>query len=564
MTTKAPNLRTVGNWLDTLSARDAHETFRFQKLYGENRALWAVRERRIVHALMSYHEQFGDAPVRVFRAPGRINLRGMHVDTHGGYLNLMTHQREVIVVAGLGDTSRTEVRNTDQAFAPLSINRYDIPAIDGTENWATFIEDPSVRAHVGQNAGHWRNYVEGAWLRAEKAVGGQALRGLNIVVDSDLPRGAALSSSAALCIALIHAWLGWNRRTLVTDELILAAQDAEWYTGSRCGTCDQTAIVLGRPGQIIHGALFPKAFTTAEMTPVALPEALRVVVVNSHTRRSISGADKAAYTLNRFAYSMALEIFRQTLREMGHPEALVQQCDRLSHITEEALGGVAPLLAVLKRIPESIDLKRLQARYELPDFDQEFARYFGDVSESNRPEEIGLRGPLLYGIAESGRARHFVTALNVGDYALAGNLMTWGHEGDRRRDVDGRPTRFCISDAALDHFAATDSSVYQCPGYYGASAPALDWLVDRALEHGALGASLTGAGIAGTVLALCRKEDAETVAAGVRGDMATDHYRRIAALPEALSSVELEEAVVENNAVAGACELGDCLGASVL
>ena len=560
MTTRVPNLRTVGNWLEALSARDAHVVFRFQEIYGNNPALWEERGTRIICALTTYRKQFGEGPVRVFRAPGRINLRGMHVDTHGGYLNLMTHQREVIVVAGLGHPSRTEVRNTDQAFAPLRINRHDIPSMTGAKDWVTFIEGVEVRTHVRRKAGHWKNYVEGAWLRAEEAAGGEALCGLNIVVDSNLPRGAALSSSAALCLALIYAWLGWHGRTLGNDELILAAQDAEWYTGSRCGTCDQAAIVLGGPGQIIHGALFPKAFTTKDMIPVALPDALRVLVINSHTQRSISGADKVAYTLNRFAYSMALEIFRQTLREMGHPDTLIGQCDRLSNITEEALGGAAPLLAVLKRIPQSIDLKRLQVRYELPAFEQEFARYFGDVSESDWPEEIGLRGPLLYGIAESGRARHFAAALNAGDYVLAGNLMTWGHEGDRRIDDYGREFRRDISDAELDRFAAAETPIYQCPGSYGASAPALDWLVDRALVHGALGASLTGAGIAGSVLALCRVGEAGAVAAAIRNDMASECYWQSADLNRALTGAALEEAVVQNHAVSGACELGDCFG----
>lgn len=550
MTTDAPR---ASAWLQALGAPDAMDRLGLAVIYGDP-ALIEERRHRLGVVLSRYLDAFGDEPVRIFRAPGRINLRGMHVDTHGGWLNLMTHQREVIVVAGPSSDGITHVVNTDTAFQALTISGDELPDL-GARQWPEFIVCPEVKERITAAPGHWRNYIEGAWLRARQAAPERVVGGLRLVVDSNLPQGAALSSSAALCIALLHAWFGWNGIHLDNDALILAAQDAEWYTGSRCGTCDQAAIVLGRPGAVIHTSLYPKAFSTAEARAIALPDNLRVLVINSYTHRSISGAEKIAYTLNRFAYSMAMEIFQQALRNAGYPHETVAACGRLSNITPEALGGQGALYAVLRQIPESISLAELRNRYLLPDLDREFQRYFGDVPPTLQPQEIGLRGPLLFGIAESARARRFAAALESGDYRRAGQLMTIGHDGDRRVDEAGNTVRQRADDTWLQECASSGLPIEECPGVYGASSPALDYLVDAALAHGALGASLTGAGIAGTVLALCNVEDAAPIAGGIRTSMAGEPYRRIARLQTPLDASQLAQATVGNLACMGAGEI---------
>lgn len=543
----------ASHWLEVLSTVDGATHAGLAKLYSDP-ALMEERRLRFCASLQCYLATYGDEPVRIFRAPGRINLRGMHVDTHGGWLNLMTHQREVVVVAGKSTDSNSHIANTNPAFAPLAISLAELPQ-PGREAWGDFILSPEVQSRIAATPGHWRNYVEGAWLRARHLFPRQCPEGIRAVVDSNLPQGAALSSSAALCIALLKAWLAWAELELDDDQLILAAQDAEWYTGSRCGTCDQAAIVLGRSNALIHAALHPGAFTTAGASVIELPEDLRVLAINSYTKRSISGAEKIAYTLNRFAYSMAMNIFQTALTEAGFPEETVVACGRLSNISPVKLGGNRALYRVLREVPERLTLDELRERYALPQLEREYNRYFGDVSTEQRPREIGLRGPLLFGIAESERARHFATALQDGDYARAGRLMTIGHDGDRRVNRDGQPHVERVDDAWLAECAQRDLPIEACPGHYGASSPALDRLVDVALDAGALGASLTGAGIAGTVLALCRECDRDGIAKRLVAEMAGEDYQRTAGHAAPLTDIQLAEAVVENRACAGAGEV---------
>ncbi|MBX3179075.1 MAG: hypothetical protein KF886_17100 [Candidatus Hydrogenedentes bacterium] len=531
---------------------DAAARLGLPAIYGGDAALCEERRARMRSAIMRYREVYGDDPVRVFRAPGRINLRGMHVDTHGGWLNLMTHQREVLVVSGASPDGAVSVANTNPAYGPLRVSLAELPQPEPGAPWGDFIGSGLVCARHAAAPGHWRNYIEGAWRRARFAFPGAG--GLRLVVDSTLPEGAALSSSAALCIALLQSWAGWYGAPLQPADLILAAQDAEWYTGSRCGTCDQAAIVLGQPNAIIHAALDPRRFSIADARAIPFPDALRILVINSHTVRNISGADKIAYTTNRFAYSMALSIFQQAAGASGLGEG-AGGWNTLAAIGAESLGGNANLYGVLRDVPERIALGDLRAAYDLPHLDAEYARYFGDLPDALKPREIGLRGPLLFGIAESARARSFALAMEAGAWARAGALMSIGHDGDRRVDRDGRPVLHELTDARLDQLAASDVPIEECPGAYGASSPALDALVDAALEHGALGASLTGAGIAGVVLALCRAEDAARIAEGVRQFMGGAAYTRAASLPDRLSPAQLAGAVVENRACAGAGEV---------
>ena len=561
----------ASDWARRFDRLDGPTRRVLREVYGPEEEVLSARVKLLSRVVAAFHARFGDAPLRIFRCPGRINLRGMHVDTHGGYLNLMTHQREVVVAAAPTNGCTVTAANIDPRFPETSFD-IQLPLWAGNNSrptcWLDFIMDAAVRRRVDARRGDWGNYLEGAWFSVQHRFSGHALHGMNCVVGSDVPRGAALSSSAALCVGMTLAALGCNGLALEPDPLILAARDAEWYTGSRCGLSDQAAMVLGGRGELINVAFYPARFTSAAARRIPFPGALRVLVINSYTERSLSGAALADYTRNRFAYSLALEILRQEMRRRGMPEETVSSMDRLSNVCPavlEPIGGMPALLKLLAGIPETITLAELRTRYAIPEFDASYTQHFATVPEALRPETIGLRGPLLFGIAESERARLFPEALETGDFEKAGRLMTRGHDGDRRVRADGVPYRYDVSDAAFATIRERQSpdwqpiesqeSVEWCPGAYGASTSVLDFLVDAALEAGALGASLTGAGMAGAVLALCRAADAGPIAEILRQRMASPHYAQRCKRPEGLTDEELGQAVLVNTATACAGEL---------
>lgn len=523
----------------------------WREVYGQDASVLAARRALWTEALQLFLQRFGDLPVRLFRAPGRINLRGMHVDTHGGYLNLMTHQREVVVVASVTADARCTLTNINPDFADVSFDLHELRAQAGAGEWPWWM----ARTGGGQPGHGWAAYVTGALLRAQYVVPEVPFQGMCAVVGSDLPRGAALSSSHALSTVLLRAALALNGHALDPGAGILAVRDIEWYAGARTGTSDQGAMLLGRRGEVTHGVLFPDDLALDQITWVPLPAACRVLVINSHTRRSLSGGQRARYTRNRVAYSLALGLLREAMRQRGYPVALVQETDRLARVTADRLGGEAALFDLLHAIPLQATLAAVCRVQDSGSEAIERVRALAADAQIEEEALLPLRGPLLFGVAESERARLFRVALAQGDLARMGRLMTIGHDGDRLIQAKGKPFVAPCDEIALAAWASAGKGIAEVPGQYGASSPALDALVDAALAAGALGACLTGAGMAGAVLALTHAEDADPIAEQLREVLATPAYARVAQVRRTLSTADLAGAVVENHSPQGAGEL---------
>lgn len=534
----------ASQWIARLELPDASLREALHHVYGEAAESRLPLLRRVTARFL---DRFGDRPIRVFRAPGRINLRGMHVDSHGGWLNLMTHQREVVAAVAAEPGDLITLANVDARFDEVQFDVAEAAALPAFRApWLDFIMHPAVRSEIESRRGWWGHYVKGSVLSVQRRFPDHPFQGMNGVIGSDLPRGAALSSSAALCLALTRAMLDLNRLPVGRGDLITAARDAEWYTGSRCGLSDQAAIVLGDRDAFVNIAIIPSKLETDSARRIPFPESLRILVINSFTERSLSGAAQVEYTRNRFAYSLAMEILRQELWRQGAPGAVVERMDRLSNMQPDVLaplGGMRALIETVKRIPHDMDIAELRSRYDLPEFDDAYQRYFASAPESERPARIALRGPLLFGIAESERARLFPETIASGAFDDAGRLLSIGHDGDRRPGC-------AVDDAALDALIASGSHIETFPGAYGASTAALDALVDTAMDAGALGASLTGAGMAGTVLALCRSEQADEVAERVHACLSSKEYQTRSGRQTPLSDDELMEAILPNVAIA--------------
>lgn len=516
-------------------------------VYGNDSGVLEARRALARAVVARFLARFGDRPVLVARCPGRVNLRGMHVDTHGGYLNLLTHQREMLVVAAPNAGTRCAVVNAEADFHEVDFDLAQSPGGDGPADWNAWMAHAAARGARGD----WSDYAEGALRRAGCAMAEGGMRGVHAAVGSDLPRGAALSSSHALATALLSAALAVHGHAVPAMDLLLAVRDTEWFAGARTGTSDQGAMILGRRGRLLNVALFPDDLTDATPRHVRFPDDLAVLVAGSGTRRNLSGADRARYTRNRVAYTLALSVLRHEMRASGYDEDFVEGTDRLARATPDRLGGLEALYGLLERVPEQCPLDYLLKRYALAPEAAERVEALAREAGLGAVDALPLRGPLLFGIAESERARVFPDALERGDYASLGRWMRLGHDGDRLIAPDGTPHANPCGDRALRAWAAARRPVTECPGAYGASSPALDALVDAAHAAGALGACLTGGGIAGSVLALCKADHADAVAEALRARLRAPDYAVLAGLHAPLGAREVAGAVLRNHAPAG-------------
>ena len=204
---------------------------------------------------------------REYRAPGRVNLIGGQVDYHEGWVVSMAIDRDVRVRASPRNDGRIRARSRDLA------DDVDIAA-DGSD------DPPSTRPA-------WGRAVAGVTrILADR---GRPPVAVSLEIDSDVPIGAGLSSSAAFEVACAIALCDAAEFALEGVDLARAAQQAEHVaTGVPCGIQDQMASVGGRAGH----AIFLDCRTLA-VEQVPMPPELRVVVVHTGVPRTLEGTPYA-------------------------------------------------------------------------------------------------------------------------------------------------------------------------------------------------------------------------------------------------------------------------------
>ncbi len=208
------------------------------------------------------------AAMRVVRAPGRVNVIGEHTDYNDGF----------VMPAAIGLEIRMAYLPTDDRHVQITL--------DETRRTSGFDLDA-----IGPATGRWIDYVAGtAW---SLAAAGASVRGFRGFLASSLPRGAGLSSSAAL--ELVSAWALAGDRPPTLDGLGLArvAQRAENdYVGVQSGLMDQFASSLG-----VAGAGLFLDCRSLDWHPVRLPLAeIALVVCHSGSARRL---ERSAYNQRR-------------------------------------------------------------------------------------------------------------------------------------------------------------------------------------------------------------------------------------------------------------------------
>jgi galactokinase len=214
-----------------------------------------------------FRQDFGAEP-RLYRAPGRVNLIGEHTDYNDGF----------VLPAAL------ELR-TWTAAAARSDRRLRIRSLRLDAGVEFDLDDPAPSARHD-----WTDYVRGVAVMLRKA--GHPLVGADLLIDSDVPIGSGLSSSAALEVSTGYALLDLAGVAIDRTALALACQRAEnEFVGMRCGVMDQFVSCHGAAG---HALLLDCRNLTFRLAPIA-PSA-RVVICNSMVRHQLAAGE---YNLRR-------------------------------------------------------------------------------------------------------------------------------------------------------------------------------------------------------------------------------------------------------------------------
>ncbi len=174
------------------------------------------------------HFPGADAPL-IVRSPGRINIIGEHTDYNDGFVLPAAIDKAAWVAISL--------RNDEQIH---------LLAHDLHETFNISIPDLKPVGDVS-----WPNFILGAAAQFVKK--GIPLKGFNLVLMSDVPIGAGLSSSAAIECAVTFALDELLRTNLERIEMVKMAQKAEHeYAGVMCGIMDQFASMMGKKDHVMR------------------------------------------------------------------------------------------------------------------------------------------------------------------------------------------------------------------------------------------------------------------------------------------------------------------------
>jgi galactokinase len=214
--------------------------------------------------LEKFIELYGDGgEIRVYFAPGRVNLIGEHTDYNGGHV--FPCALTIGTYMAVRKRADKKLRFYSVNFDRLGILTYDLDNLTPQEN------------------GEWTNYPKGV-IWAFEGRGMKPDCGLDIAVSGNIPNGSGLSSSASLEVVTGYMLKDMFGFDVTNQDIALIGQYSENnFNGCNCGIMDQFASAMGKADNAIFLDTSDLSF---EYAPIVLNGA-KIVVTNSMVKHSL-------------------------------------------------------------------------------------------------------------------------------------------------------------------------------------------------------------------------------------------------------------------------------------
>jgi L-arabinokinase len=413
-------------------------------------------------------EFLGQRPIRLSRAPGRLDVMGGIADYTGSLVAEMPLDRAAAVLLAERKDRIVQVFsfNLLDEHRPFTL-RIPLEALISTDTY-------HLRQEFAQSGRRFAGYFAGCIhiLHREKVIDltDPDVPGINLAALSTVPLGGGVSSSASVEVATMVNLLdhfGVRSRIHPLEVAELCQKVEHEIVGAPCGLMDQVASLLGEAGKLLLMTCQPRTLHD----PVHLPEGVRVIGLNSRVRHSVGDSQ---YGVTRCAAFMAHAIILDRMRIMGeaHGQKLV------GDPTGGYLANVDP-----------DDYKRL-FRDHLPEWmtGEEFTHRYKKTIDTATRVDARIRYPVQHAadhhVLEARRVKQFVEFLHQASAAT------------------GPDRKFLLDKCG--HLMYASHLSYSNDAMLGAEeCDLLVKLVRDREREGLYGAKITGGGAGGTVAILC-------------------------------------------------------------
>ena len=407
-----------------------------------------------------------DREILINRTPGRLDLMGGNDDYTGG-LVFETTIREATLVA-VQPRSDRNVHIYNPAVKSIGWKEQIEFSLDDLVEGDQAKPLEVVRDWINRDPkSSWCAYILGDLYYLIKYFPEKVTNGFSLYLESDVPLGKGVSSSAALEVAPMKALAEMYG---IQVEGVKLAEWTQWVeialTQSACGIMDQLSVVMGDEGYFVPMLCQP----CQPRSLVKLPETLRLWGIDSGVRHSVAGIE---YESARTATFMGYRF----LCDFENLEPILDESGALPRWIESRWNGYLA----------NVSPSEFRARYEarLPErlsgaqFNKLYASHLDPFTPVREQVIYPVRAATRYAVEENWRVQAFFSLisrpaemLDPATGALLGELMYLAHLGYSECGLGSEATEKIVE------------------------------LVREEKNHDLLGAKITGGGAGGTVAIL--------------------------------------------------------------
>ncbi len=418
------------------------------------------------------HAGFFDSAAEIFvtRAPGRLDVMGGIADYSGSLVLEMPIAEAALVALQKQDSRLLEF----QSRGAEKNGRADSFAmhLDEFSRGGEAINYAEARKRFqSEKQTSWAAYAAGAFLvlMREREINFNA--GAKILIDSKVPEGKGVSSSAAIEVAVMNAIAAAYEIALSPRELAILCQKVEnFVVGAPCGIMDQMSSSCGGRNQLMAMICQP-----AEILPArSIPSEIAFWGIDSGIRHSVGGGDYGSVRIGAFiGYRMIAELVGLKIEETA--------ADGIVKIKDERWRGYPANITPLEF--ERDFARHLPEKISGAEFLERFRGITDSVTKVDPEKTYAVLKPTAHPIYENFRVHEFARILSApateNNMQKLGALMYQSHE-----------------------------SYSAC----GLGTSGTDLLVELVKQSKNLyGAKITGGGSGGTVAVLGKKNAAEEI-----------------------------------------------------